>query len=97
MSLNLRLKCKYQYVYGRIQTIQGKDEDSPDRLMEQFNELEQRLKAEGISPSSPWPHWVINSLFKKARNAPLTIMLDRVEKRGRGRRHSHTHSTQTEP
>jgi len=52
LSLKLRLKCKYQYVHGRIQTIQGKDEDPPDRLMEQFNELEQRLKAEGISPSS---------------------------------------------
>jgi len=48
----LTLKCRWQYLYGKIQAIQRSERDVPERIMEKFAAIEGELKDAGIDISS---------------------------------------------
>jgi hypothetical protein len=47
----LTLKCRYLYVSAKIEAKQRQNEDPSQRLLDKHDELEQRLKAKGVTPS----------------------------------------------
>ena len=47
----LTLKCRYLYVHGKIEARQQRGKDVSPALSDKHDELEQRLKAAGVTPS----------------------------------------------
>lgn len=48
----LTLKCRWQYLYGKIQAIQRSERDVPERIMQKFAAIEDDLEEAGINISS---------------------------------------------
>ena len=47
----LTLKCRYLYVHGKIEARQQRGKDVSPALSDKHDELEQRLKNAGVTPS----------------------------------------------
>lgn len=46
----LVVKCRYQYVYAKIQQRQKRNKDIPDGLKKLYNDLEEELEDRGFTP-----------------------------------------------
>lgn len=45
----LTLKCRWQYLYGKIQAIQRAERDVPQRIMQKFAAIEDELEDADIN------------------------------------------------
>lgn len=48
----LKLKCRYQYIHAKIESMQRRDEPVDDRLMDTMRSLEDALMDRDIRPSN---------------------------------------------